>query len=264
MNKTKGIILSIAAIFLGVVLYQNYSLPLDANMITPDSFYRGSAQDSNMSPKEYYNRLHNLSFSDNSEEACNVTVKSGDGKGLQKITDNTYFFSLKKDDSQPKEGDLDGWASYIGAEGENLFDDKGEIYLPIAYTYGGKDTFANNNTLNSRYENTDKTNIEVYVGDRTVMVFEDVMNWWCHAHKPDITKHTSVVGNTESDSTVRREVPLGSLIGIANATTKVKTYYVPDDVYDNGNVGFSSIKSYDMLKQIDTGKYIAKREISFL
>lgn len=247
MRGGKPIIILVSLVFLGFVGFKNYSLKLDTVFFTPESFYRGSSESQSINPKEYYKQIHGLTTTSGDENDCQIQVKNY--KDSINVRSQLYMFKIIKD-TEVKNGN---WKKYLGKEAEGIFKRKDEIVMPISSPINGN-SFKNSNMLDSSFGDTNgKHNIEVYAGKRILIVFEDVLTWWCHAHNPkQKAQHTVAVGNHSASE--RSEVSVGDVIGIAKNTTKVKVYWIPDDVFNSG-VTVENVKDISQMVQIHTGKY---------
>lgn len=242
----------IAIIFLGFVGYQRYSLPIDATMITPESFYRGT-KGTNMSVKEYYNRLHGITIDGNDDDSCNVNLKHYESPIT--IGDNTVMFSDKPlDCDYSNKTDV---ANKIGPVGECCFSENGLIILPVSWSIEGN-TFRNSNIKNSTFNSTSSSkDIEVILSNRVILVFEDVRCWWCHNHSPETSHtHTKHVGNASKSEV--KQASLGDVIGMSKETTVAKLYYIPDG---DDSLNALNVKDLGTMQQIHLGKWLTDRTI---
>ena len=261
MDKSRALVMAVAMLFLGYVGYSKISIPLDVQVITPESFYRGSSDFDNIPAREYYQTLYGITYTDSLEYRCETEVKDYNNLVFIDSNTNTYMFSPITEADAKSKG---GWESVIGAEGEGCFKQGDTIINPVVTGFNGI-SFLNWNCENSRLDKTTATkNIEVVVNERILLVFEDVQCWWCHAHNPNNSeKHTEAVGYSSSvKESSCLSVPVGSILGVAKDTTKAKLYYLPDSFYDNGNKSIFDVTKISDLEQIHLGDWLVNREIS--
>lgn len=251
MDKGKSLLVILAVAFLGFVAYNKFSIPMDANAITPDSFYRGSSDKMVINPKDYYNSIHGLTFS--GEDACDVTrVKSKTNIPIGNVGSIMYT-SVEYDANT-------NFVELIGVDGSGTFKSGQEIIMPVDF-YKFKNSNSADSTLVRNLPNN-QHNIEIIGNDdmgRYIIVFEDVMTWWCHAHAPaQDAEHTERVG--AGSTSLATDMSKGFVIGIANDTTKVKIYRVKEEFYSaegESKITAGSVE-YDMtvLEQIHAGEYL--------
>lgn len=245
MDKSKSLIIIVAVLFLSFVAYNRFSLPLDTAFFNPDSLYRGTRQSANIDPKDYYNKLHGLTYSDNEEDLCNPIVKFNVDNKTIRDNGNLMFIPYNESNTD--------YASVIGREGEGLFKNKDIIIMPTENL-----GFKNSNKLNSSLErNTNgRHDIDIVQGLNIIIVFEDVMTWWCHNHNPDgQIQHDQSIGN-HSQSYISYVRP-GAIIGTAKESTKIKVYRVKSD-YLAQDINGINIDTKLGLEQIHAGKFLTQ------
>lgn len=240
--------LVVAVSFLGYVGYTKYSLPLDSATFTPDALYRGTQTEA-FDPREYYNTLNGLTLTTSVEDGCIVAVVSEKNAIEIKTAIGNYlplvYTGTEKD-----------YAKLISKEGEGLFSDKQQIVMPVSSS-----KFKNSNLKDSTITETEgKHNIEIVKGDKILIVFEDVMTWWCHAHNASHdVQHDSRVGKGSRIESIRG----GAVLGVANKSTKVKVYKIRDELSKEGKK-VEDVDSMSQLQQIDAGKFLIEEKVVVL
>lgn len=249
LNKSKAIILIVAASFLGYVAYKNFSLPLDSVSFTPDVLYRGSSEAKTLDPREYYRTLNGLTLTTDLEDGCVIAVVS-ESKAIKLTTVEGNYLPLVY------KGAEKDYLKVIGTEGDGLFEDKQEIVMPVSNT-----KFKNSNLKDSTITETDGMhNIEIIKGDKILIVFEDVMTWWCHSHNPtDHVQHDTKIGYGSSIESIRG----GAVLGVAKSSTKVKVYKIRDEVYSDKHK-VEDVDNMSELQQIDAGEYLINGKVQVL
>lgn len=250
MDKRRSLTTIIALVFLGFVAYTRYSLPLDTALFNPESFYRGNMETSVVDPKEYYMKLHGLTFTGNDDDKCDITIKSYNGTVTIGDKGNFLFVPSNGEDNNTN------FTSLIGADGSGLFSDGKEIILPV-----NNSKFKNSNIMDSTMSNKSngRHDIELIVGDRILLVFEDVKTWWCHVHNPSLTTtHNDKVGYNSSIPAIDRG---GAVIGISNSSTLIKVYNIKDSYYKHGEYTIEDVENIEELQQIHAGEYLVNGNI---
>lgn len=259
MKKVKALITIIAVIFLGFIAYNRYSLPLDATLFTPDSFYAGMTYSDKFNPKDYYLALHGLTFTGD-EDSCDTTLVRETNTVSVGTVGNIFYTDVKDPANTPDP------STSIGDDGSGTFTNGSKIIMPFN---GYK--FKNSNLSDSTLERqtNGRHDIEI-IGDdgngQYIVVFEDVMTWWCHQHKPSAdAKHNLYVGDISGSSI--KSVAQGFVIGIAKDTTKVKVYRIKDEFYNDatnpikaGNVEYDTT----VLEQIKADKFFIDGTAEFI
>lgn len=253
-GKHKHIFILIALLFLGYVSYKGFSIPIDAVTFTPDSMYRGTSDGSIIDPKDYYYKLHGLTMSDLDDDSCITSVSSFPNSISMGNVGNylpTGYSNLEETEVNYKE--------VIGTQGDTLFSDKQEIVMPV-----GSGVFKNSNMLDSSLEESTggRHDIEIIASNRVIIVFEDVMTWWCHSHNlSQEVQHDKAVGSY-SQSEVK-EVRGGFIIGVSKESTRIKVYQIKDSLYNTGIIS-RDIKDLSSLEQIDAGAYLFDGEVKLV
>src|SRR5690606_5085956 len=144
-------------------------------LFNPESLYRGNVDSMTVDPKDYYMKLNGLTYTDDEEELCKPEViYNGNAIPIKDVPGN-YFPTVYKSDGEEEPNYYD----LIGIDGTGLFKDNEEIIMPVSNS-----KFKNSNLQDSTFSS--KTNgrhdIEIVVGDRILIILEDVMTWWCHLH----------------------------------------------------------------------------------
>ena len=251
MNKFRAFTIMLSLFIIIGISYSNFSvLNVEDYVITPNSFYRGESEENPMNAKEYYNALNGLSYSENDNNNCKPDVVLYPNAFM--LPSNYAAFCSSITDTSAPNGD---WATFLGEDASGVFKDGDKIIAPIGSNVDNTSFKNNNQLLSSLDNNATKTNIEFIIDENTLLVFEDVKCWWCHAHNPSYNAHNVIVGHVSSGTSSEQEtVYIGSQIGIANSTTKAKVYVIPQQ---NRKVGYSilDVKSYSELQQINTGNW---------
>lgn len=249
LDKSKVIIMATATIFLGYVAYTKFSLPLDTVNFSPDVLYRGSIEAKVLDPKEYYRNLNGLTISTNLDDNCDISVIS-ENKAIKLTTVEGNYLPLVY---TGKETD---YSKIIGVDGSSMFTDKQEIVMPVSNT-----KFKNSNLKDSSLgDSSGNHNIEIISGDKILIVFEDVMTWWCHAHNPAGTiKHDSKIGYGSSIESIRG----GAILGVAKNSTKIKVYKIRDEVF-SATHKISDVSKMSEMQQINAGEYLINGKVKIL
>lgn len=237
IDRPKSVILIIAVLFLGFVGWKNFSIKGINDTFNPDYVYRGTSN-GQINPKEYFASLNGMTY--NPEDSCKPEFKQA--KNTVSISDDSpYWFPAEYS------GKLKGepLAELIGTDGSGLYKDKDIIVMPFN---SGK--LRNTNIKDSTIKDSSagQHDIEVIVGTEFLVVFDDVMCWWCHAHNPSSdVSHNITLG--AGDNTPFQ----GAILGIAKSSTRVIVYQLKDS--ENKSLSVGSELSTDDLQQIDSSKF---------
>ncbi len=247
MDKTRIFLILLSVVFLSIVGYNKLSLPLSTVTFSPESFYRSGGDRMVISSKEYYELLNNIKSSDNTKDSCDITVINYEG--YLNIGNVGNCMPIPYSD---KNADF---ISIIGKEGEGIFKDEEKIIMPIS-----TGSFKNSNLLTTSFNTVDGStdndivNIEIIGGKNIIIIFEDVVCWWCHAHNTsNCSFHDKPIGNNYGSSI--NEMRKGSVLGVSKSTTKIKIYYATDTCIEKYN-GIENIKDLNELEQINAGEYL--------
>lgn len=230
--------IGIAVIALALLAFTRYSLPLNPNDITPDSFYRGSKEVQKIDPKSYYRSLMGLDeIEGDTEKNCKPVIKYSDKDNVQLGPDSIVFTENVNITSE----------SILSSSSFSGFNDGDVLLAPK-----NSGVFKNTNILRTTLDDTQVQSIEIKYGTAVVLRFYDVKCWWCHNHNPSVTEHTTVIGaNTNYESCA-----IGQIIGKANPTTKVELWVVSDMDKMTVNQANATFIQADLGKWLRTGEIV--------
>lgn len=205
--KVRFVLAIISFSLLGVVLILDYAPPSE-KVFGIESYYQGDFGEIE-DPKIAYGKFNRNVMTD--EIKCNTTPSISEKRVITPTNACWFIQGTATGNISAEE------IEQLLAEKDGAIFKEGDIILAPTNI-----EFINSNQYQESY---DLISIKGRLGTEYIIEFTDVGAWWCHIDKAEPTKHTELIGfGGKSPS-----MSIGSVIGQARKSTKVKLYKIQED-----------------------------------